>query len=415
MVRIVLGIAGVALVVMLAGWGLVRLLRPTLNVTDAVQGPVVQAFYSTGTISPVREFPIRANVAGVLQKVTVDKGDRVRAGDELAAVYEPSLQFALEKAQAELAETRARAGGAQSPVLMEFDRRLEAMTGMVEIARREESRQTQALDALAGSQADLDRAMDRVRLLTMDVEATRAQRAAKQLELAREVDVARAAVNTARWNTEQQTLRAPIDGVVLDRPTSQGTRVAVNDTVMRVANIYPSDLVMRAAVDEEDVARVNVGQLVRLTLYSFTEQVFTGSVVRIYDQADSDRRTFEIDVKLDAPGDRLQPGMTGELAFIIAERETATVVPSQSVQNGGVWVVTSGGELARRDVVLGLVSIERTEIVSGVVPGERVVIGPVGNIPAGRRVSVNYIDPKQATGVAKQAPPPEGQAFKGIR
>ncbi|HRK29890.1 MAG TPA: efflux RND transporter periplasmic adaptor subunit [Tepidisphaeraceae bacterium] len=415
MVRIVLGIAGVALVVMLAGWGLVRLLRPTLNVTDAVQGPVVQAFYSTGTISPVREFPIRANVAGVLQKVTVDKGDRVRAGDELAAVYEPSLQFALEKAQAELAEKLARADEAQSPVLMEFDRRLEAMTGMVEIARREESRQTQALDALAGSQADLDRAMDRVRLLTMDVEATRAQRAAKQLELAREVDVARAAVNTARWNTEQQTLRAPIDGVVLDRPTSQGTRVAVNDTVMRVANIYPSDLVMRAAVDEEDVARVNVGQLVRLTLYSFPDQVFTGSVVRIYDQADSDRRTFEIDVKLDAPGDRLQPGMTGELAFIIAERETATVVPSQSVQNGGVWVVTSGGELARRDVVLGLVSIERTEIVSGVVPGERVVIGPVGNIPAGRRVSVNYIDPKQATGVAKQAPPPEGQAFKGIR
>lgn len=386
-----------------------------MDVTDAVEGPVVQAFYSTGTISPVREFPIRANIAGVLERVKADKGDRVRAGDELAVVFEPALQFAQEKAQAELDEKVARADAARSPVLMEFDRRLDAMTGMLEIAAREQARQTQALEAKAGSQADLDRAMDRVRLMTMDLEATRAQRAAKQLELARETQVARAAVNTAKWNLQQQTLRAPIDGVVLDRPTSQGTRVAVNDTVMRVADVTPANLVMRAAVDEEDVAKVNVDQLVRLTLYSFADEVFVGKVIKIYDQADAARRTFEVDVKLDQTNERLQPGMTGELAFIIAERAKTVVVPSQAVQNGAVWVIDADGALARRNVTIGLRSVERAEIIRGIAAGDRVVISPVGTLQQGSHVSTKFIDPLAATGMSKKEPPPEGQSFKGIR
>jgi multidrug efflux pump subunit AcrA (membrane-fusion protein) len=53
---------------------------PLVVVTEAVEGPVVQAFYSTGTVQPVREFPIKANVAGTIIEVRVDKGDAVTKG-----------------------------------------------------------------------------------------------------------------------------------------------------------------------------------------------------------------------------------------------------------------------------------------------------------------------------------------------
>src|SRR3954470_11296000 len=56
----------------------IRLTSAAVVVTEAVEGPVVQAFYSTGTIQPDREFPIKANVAGILTSVLVDKGDRVK-------------------------------------------------------------------------------------------------------------------------------------------------------------------------------------------------------------------------------------------------------------------------------------------------------------------------------------------------
>src|SRR3954447_5057744 len=83
-------------------------LRPLVVVTEAVEGPVVQAFYSTGTIQPVREFPIKSNTAGILTEVMVDKGDHVIKEQPLAVVSDPALVFTHDKAKAELEEKLAR-------------------------------------------------------------------------------------------------------------------------------------------------------------------------------------------------------------------------------------------------------------------------------------------------------------------
>src|SRR5688572_21705160 len=98
-------IAAILILVIGGGGFLVwNLLRPLVQVTRAVDGPVVQAFYSTGTVQPVREYPIKANHAGIISKLYVDKGDRVTEGQPLAYVEEKELQHAFDKASAELAE-----------------------------------------------------------------------------------------------------------------------------------------------------------------------------------------------------------------------------------------------------------------------------------------------------------------------
>jgi hypothetical protein len=78
-------------------------------------------------------------------------------------------------------------------------------------------------------------------------------------------------------------------------------------------------------------------------------------------------------------------------------------------------VTTADGELAKRDVKLGLRSVDRTEVLEGIAEGDRVVISPVGALAAGRRVAVRSIEPTDAISATKQAPQPEGQSFKGIR
>src|SRR4051812_46217793 len=82
-------------VALLAAGGLAafHFMRPIVVVTEAVEGPVVQAFYSTGTVQPEREYPIKSNVAGTVTEVNVDKGTRVKKGDVLAKVAKPELQF----------------------------------------------------------------------------------------------------------------------------------------------------------------------------------------------------------------------------------------------------------------------------------------------------------------------------------
>ena len=388
-----------------------RFARPVLTVTEAVEAPVVQAFYSTGTVQPEREYPIKSNVAGILTEVRVDKGDRVKKGDPLVVVAEPELRFAADKAGAELVERQKRADAATSPVLKEFEARISASQDILAIAEREERRLSELVARNAASQTDLDKAIDRMKVAWAEVQSWKAQYAAKQLELERELEVAKAALATAEWNLEQQTLRSPIDGVVLDRPTSLGTRLAINDQVMRVADVAPAKLVMRAAVDEEDVTKVRVDQDVRMTLYSFAGKVLRGTVTRIYDQADEARRTFEVDVRLNEPSDRLAPGMTGELAFIMDAKEKAVAIPAQAVQGGIVYGVRDG-HLVKLDAQVGLRSIERVEILSGVSAGDRVVISPIGDLHDGKPVRTRYLDPATAAGLNK--PAVNDSNFKGF-
>jgi len=404
--------AAIAVVVVIAiVLAAIRFSSPLVVVSEAVEGPVVQAFYSTGTVQPEREFPIKANVAGTLTEVRVDKGDVVTKGQPVAVISEPGLVFAQRQAQAELEEKQKRADPKSSPVLQEFDARISAGTAQLEIAQRELARIKGLIEKNAASQTDLDTASDRVKTVWTLVESARAQRGARQLELERELQVAKSALDTANWNLEQQTLKSPIDGVVLDRPLSVGTRVAINDAVMRVADVRPEKLVMRAAVDEEDVTKVRVGQVVRMTLYSYDDRTFEGKVARIYPQADPERRTFEIDVAIVDPDARLAPGMTGELAFVMDAKERAVVVPSQAIQKNAVYTVDNG-RLRKLDAEIGLRGIERSEVRTGLKPGQRIVISTIGDMQDGRRVRTTYTDPATAAGMNK--PKQVNDNFKGF-
>src|SRR5438874_11782302 len=106
--RWVIGLAVLLLVVSVASVLIVRLVRPSVNVTRATEGPVVQAFYATGTIEPDREFPIKSHVAGVVVEVKVDKGQRVRKDEVLAVVKNDELPLKLAQAKAEQAEKQQR-------------------------------------------------------------------------------------------------------------------------------------------------------------------------------------------------------------------------------------------------------------------------------------------------------------------
>src|SRR5437762_6955054 len=111
-----------------AGFFIVRTFaHPRVEVTRTTTGPVVQAFYATGSVVPEREYSVHSNVAGILFLETgIDKGVGVRKNQVLAKVVSDDLQKKLSQAQAELKEKQARADEKNSPVLMEFDKRAEA-------------------------------------------------------------------------------------------------------------------------------------------------------------------------------------------------------------------------------------------------------------------------------------------------
>jgi multidrug efflux pump subunit AcrA (membrane-fusion protein) len=412
LVRWVLILAALAGAGVLASRPILQWLRPLVSVTHVVQGPVVQAFYATGTLLPEREYPIKSNNPGFITEVLVDKGDHVTKNQPLAIVDEDSVQFHFDQAKAERDLKQKMADEKISPALHELDARITAYTELLEIARREQKRVAGLLEKSASSAADLDRALDRVKTIWAEVEQAKYQRSTKKLDLDKDLEVAEAALKIARWNQDRQTIRSPIDNaVVLDRPATLSTRVAVNDHLMQIADVRPEKLIMRAAVDEEDKAYVKPGQTVRMTLYAFPGRNFQGKVKKIYDKADADRRTFEVDVEMADKSDAFAAGMTGELAFIVAEKDRAAVIPSQAVQSGRVWLVRDG-LLQPADVRLGLKSIERVEVLSGLQNADLVVISAADGFQAGWRVRTKFVDPSEAAAVNK--PKVSENPFKGF-
>jgi multidrug efflux pump subunit AcrA (membrane-fusion protein) len=403
---ILLIVVGAALVLL----GL-RLMAPKVTVAEVVEGPVVQAFYATGTIQPLRDYPIKTPLAGTITSVRVDKGDRVTASEVLAVVSDPDLAYAASKAKAAYEEKLARADEKSSPVLSAIDARIAATTALLDIAQREEKRIGGLLEKRAASQSDYDNAVDRQKNVWADLESLKSERATTQLTLQRELADAKAALDSANWNLDQQTLKAPIDGVVLDRPLAQGTRVVINDPLMTIADVRPDKLIMRAAVDEEDITSVKTGQVVQMTLYSYEGRTFQGKVRRIYPEADASRRTFEVDVAMDDPDPAMSPGMTGELAFIMQTKESAVVVPSQAVQKGTIYTVRNG-RLHKVDSTLGLHGVERTEVTSGLKSGQSVVVSAIGDLAEGQRVRTTRIDPVVAAELNKPKQTTDG--FKGF-
>jgi multidrug efflux pump subunit AcrA (membrane-fusion protein) len=403
-IAVALGALGVALAV----YGS---LRPVVTVTETVQAPVVQAFYATGTLSPVRDHPIKASVEGIVERLgdadsgapLIDKGSRVTKGQPLLKVVDPKLELAATRAKAELDEKRARSDEKTSPVVAEYDARISATLELLELARNEQRRVTQALEHRAATQVDLDRAIDRVKELWKESEGLKAQKASTLLRLRADLEVAESAYKTALWNLGLQTLRSPIDGVILDRPASPGTHLNVNDHVMLIADVRPQNLVMRAQVDEENMTLVRERQEVQMSLYSYPNRLFTGHVAKIYDKADPERRTFEVDVAIDHPDDRMSAGMTGELAFVVASKEAALVVPRQALQGNKLFTVRDG-KLTTVEAQIGLSSIERVEVVSGLNPGERVVISPIAGLREGQPVRTQFMDPTAAAGLNKPKP-----------
>jgi RND family efflux transporter MFP subunit len=386
---------------------------PQVTVTEVVEGPVVQAFYATGTLLPHREYPVKSNVEGTLVEVLVDKGVEVTQGQTVARVYVEEFLLKRAQAEAELDLKKKLVDPETSPTLEEFDSKIAATEKQLEFAKREFDRLSQVRVPGGRTASDLDKAEEAVKTTIDSLAALKSAKSTRILELQRDVKTTQAELDIAQWNIDQQTITSPIDGVVLDWPVSTGSRVKVNDMLMTVADVRYDQLIMRTNVDEEDKIHVRLDQTVQMTLYSYPDRVFEGRVKRIYPKADPSRRTFEVDVQVLEPDEGFSAGMTGELAFVVDRKVSAVVIPSQALQSGKVWVVRDQ-KLAQAEVQTGLRSIQRTEVLSGLTPGDEVVVSPIGNMQLGQEVRVSHVDPAVAAGVNE---PKAGNvsAFRGLK
>lgn len=301
-----------------------------VKVTTApvTRGPALELVYATGFVEAEHPVTVSSRITAPVTEVLVDEGDRVARGQALVRL-DDSEQRAL------LAQARADARG---KALAEHRVTTLYSQGWVTRAARDE--------AVAAGQAS------------------------------------RASVSALGARLDQMTVRAGISGVVLKREVEPGDLATPGKELFELGD--PARARITATVDERDIPRVQVGQTALLSTDALPGKVVRGRVTEITPGGDPGQRAFRVRIGLEG-GLNLPFGLTLEVNIVSREHRDALLVPAGAVAEGHVWLAR-GGRAERREVRTGIVGPERVEIVSGLAPGDRVVVNPPEGLEDGDRI-----------------------------
>ena len=181
----------------------------------------------------------------------------------------------------------------------------------------------------------------------------------------------------AKNDLEDTKLIAPFDGIVNRVDVREGDRLDLAKTVMVLVD--PGELEVEAVVDEMDALKVKAGQKAVITLDAIPGRRFKGKITSVETMGGIEAGvvTYEVKIEVEDPGMDLKDNLTAFVEIIIDEGREALWVPSEAIERaegGPVVSVVVNGEVQKQRVLLGETSEGMTEILSGVLEGEEILV-----------------------------------------
>jgi HlyD family secretion protein len=211
---------------------------------------------------------------------------------------------------------------------------------------------------------------------------------AKMAQAKAAIAEAQAAVDRAQEELDNATIRSPIDGMVLSRPVELGSPVSsilnlgANATLVLVLGDI-SKVYVRGNVDEADIGMVRLNQPARIKVETFREKQFEGKVTQISPMGtDKDNViSFEVKVSIDNSAGELLANMTANAEIVLEEHKHTLVIPEAAVvydakRNASVDVYAPSAKTGRdrRSIKIGVSNGTKTEVLSGLTEGQKVVL-----------------------------------------
>ncbi|MGE4553304.1 MAG: efflux RND transporter periplasmic adaptor subunit [Desulfovibrionaceae bacterium] len=194
----------------------------------------------------------------------------------------------------------------------------------------------------------------------------------------------------AQVDLEHGLIRSPVDGTINDLMVDPGEYVAPGDPVAEIVDIRRIEVEMEAP--ELDVRYLNAGTQARVTVDAYPDAVWAGQVTFVAYKADETTKTFRVKVLVDNADGRIRPGMLARVSVLRRVVEDAVTAPLHAlVDRGGerlVYVVTAEGKALGRPVQIGVIGADRVQIVSGLEPGDRLIVSGQNAVEDGMRVEV---------------------------
>ncbi len=391
--RRIIWISIVSLLVVGGGYGVTAALRPNhaidpSKLATVERGDLARVVVATGKIQPLSKVEIKSKASGIVKKLYVDYGDRVKAGQVLAELDKVQLeanvreaqanlqaaQAALEAANSTLERNKVDAEGPDVPFLKSNMERAENMykDGLISKSLAE--------DAEKNYQLALNRQMSAQR----NIAVSRAEMAKAEAQ----VSQSKAALERVEEDLRNSTIVSPIDGLVLSRDVNVGDAVSSILVLGSQATLLMtlgdvSEVYVQGRVDEADIGKVYLNQPARIVVESFKEKKFVGKVTKIspLGKEKDNVTTFEVRVSIQNSTGELKANMSANAEILLEEKKNVLMAPEAAMiydkdRNASIELPDAKAQNGKRKVAvkLGISNGVKTELLAGLSEGQQVIL-----------------------------------------
>ena len=352
------------------------------------KGDLAKSVVATGKVEPITKVEIKSKASGIVKKLYVDAGDRVKKGQVLAELDREEISAQVAQARASMEASQASLTGSQA----DFERAKVDAEGpdVPTLKRAYERSQGMAKEGVVSASA-LD---DAQRNYVMALNKQNVAKAQLQV-LSAKIGQAKAQVARDNANLQQleeqlsyTTVVSPIDGIILSRDVEVGDAVSSilvlgSSSTLIMTEGDTSEVYVKGKVDESDIGKVYLGQPARIKVESFKDKTFNGKVTKISPMGvEKDNvTTFEVRVSINNPGGELKAAMTANAEIILEEHKNVLQIPEGAIlydkdKKASIEVPDPKGKEGKRKepVTIGISNGAKTEVLAGLKEGDEVVL-----------------------------------------
>ena len=352
------------------------------------KGDLAKSVVATGKVTPITKVEVKSKASGIVKKLYVEYGDRVKKGQLLAQLDKEEIEAQVEQARAALASSEASQRSAEA----DFERaKVDAEGPDVPLLKRAYERATgMAKDGVVSASA-LDDAQKNYDLAVNKQNVAKAQCTVLKAKIAQaQADVAhnRANLKQLEEQLSYTDIESPIDGIVLSRDVEIGDAVSSILVLGSSATLVmtlgdTSEVYVKGKVDESDIGKVYLGQPARIKVESFKDKTFNGKVTKISPMGvEKDNvTTFEVRVSINNPGGELKAEMTANAEIILDEHKNVLQIPEGSIiydkdKKASVEIPDPKAKDGKRKLAvnIGISNGAKTELLGGLKEGDEVVL-----------------------------------------
>jgi len=352
------------------------------------KGDLAKSVVATGKVEPITKVEVKSKASGIVKKLLVEYGDRVKKGQLLAQLDKVEIEAGVEQSRAALLAADANLNGAEA----DYERaKVDAESPDIPLLKRAYDRAEQMAKDGVVSESALDDAEKGYKMAVNKQNVARAQMTVLKAKIAQsQAEVARDQASLKQFieQLSYTDITSPIDGIVLSRDVEMGDAVSSILVLGSSATLVmtlgdTSQVYVKGKVDESDIGRVYLGQPARIKVESFKDKTFKGVVTKISPMGvEKDNvTTFEVRVSIDNPGGELKAEMTANAEIILDEHKSVLQIPEGSIlydkdRNASVEVPDPKGKEGKRKIAIniGISNGAKTEVLKGLKEGDQVIL-----------------------------------------